>query len=92
MCEVAKKHGIVLVVPIYEEEISGLYYNTASVIDADGTRTQRYWDWSFPEEVPDARREEECAEELRALLIDAVPGLQGTIWRISAAPRRKARK
>lgn len=27
-----------------------------------------------------------------ALLIDAVPGLQGTIWRISAAPRRKARK
>ena len=27
-----------------------------------------------------------------ALLIDAVPGLQGTICRISAAPRRKARK
>lgn len=26
-----------------------------------------------------------------ALLIDAVPGLQGTIWRISAAPRRKVR-
>jgi tRNA(Ile)-lysidine synthase len=26
-----------------------------------------------------------------ALLIDAVPGLAGTIWRISAAPRRKAR-
>ncbi|TXH58921.1 MAG: asparagine synthase (glutamine-hydrolyzing), partial [Burkholderiaceae bacterium] len=42
------------------------------VVDADGTRTQRYWDWQFPEEVPAARREEECAEELRALLIDAV--------------------
>ena len=27
-----------------------------------------------------------------ALLIDAVPGLAGTIWRISAAPRRKPRK
>jgi len=27
-----------------------------------------------------------------ALLIDAVPGLEGTIWRISAAPRRKAGK
>ena len=27
-----------------------------------------------------------------ALLIDAVPGLEGTIWRISAAPRRKPRK
>ena len=45
MCEVAKKHGIVLVVPIYEEEISGLYYNTASVIDADG----KMWiiDWEY---------------------------------------------
>lgn len=42
MCEVAKKHGIVLVVPIYEEEISGLYYNTASVIDADGTYLGKY--------------------------------------------------
>ena len=27
-----------------------------------------------------------------ALLIDAVRGLEGTIWRISAAPRRKAAK
>ncbi|KTE20777.1 tRNA(Ile)-lysidine synthetase-like protein [Sphingopyxis sp. H050] len=27
-----------------------------------------------------------------ALLIDAVPGLEGTIWRISPAPRRKAAK
>ena len=27
-----------------------------------------------------------------ALLIDAVPGLAGTIWRISAAPRRKSGK
>ena len=27
-----------------------------------------------------------------ALLIDAVRGLKGTIWRISAAPRRKATK
>lgn len=42
------------------------------VVDADGTRTQRYWDWRFPEDVPAARGEEECAEELRALLIDAV--------------------
>jgi N-carbamoylputrescine amidase len=36
MCELAKKHNMVLVVPIYEEEQSGVYYNTASVIDADG--------------------------------------------------------
>ncbi len=36
MCEVAKRHNMVLVVPIYEEDMSGVYYNTASVIDADG--------------------------------------------------------
>jgi beta-ureidopropionase len=36
MCELAKKHNMVMVVPIYEEDMSGVYYNTASVIDADG--------------------------------------------------------
>lgn len=36
MQEVAKKHGIVLVIPMYEEEITGVYYNTAAVIEADG--------------------------------------------------------
>lgn len=36
MQEQAKKHGLVLVVPLYEEEITGLYYNTVAVIDADG--------------------------------------------------------
>ena len=28
----------------------------------------------------------------RSLTLDAVRGLEGTIWRISAAPRRKAAK
>src|ERR671911_1140501 len=36
MCDLAKKHRMVLVVPIYEENMSGVYYNPASVIDADG--------------------------------------------------------
>src|SRR5579862_1005819 len=35
-CEIAKKHQMVIVLPIYEEEITGVYYNTAAVIDADG--------------------------------------------------------
>ena len=30
MQEVAKAHGMVIVVPIYEEEITGVYYNTAA--------------------------------------------------------------
>ena len=37
MQEVAKKHEMVLVVPLYEMEQTGVYYNTAAVIDADGT-------------------------------------------------------
>ena len=37
MCELARQHQMVLVVPIYEEELPGVYYNTAAVIDADGT-------------------------------------------------------
>ncbi len=36
-------------------------------------RTRRYWDWSFPEPpLPKERTAEEYAEELRALLVDAV--------------------
>src|SRR5215204_7314158 len=37
MCEVARRTGMVLVVPLYEEEQPGVTYNTAAVIDADGT-------------------------------------------------------
>ncbi len=40
--EVAKKHSMVIVLPIYEEEITGVYYNTAAVIDADGTYLGKY--------------------------------------------------
>lgn len=42
MQEQAKKFGMVIVVPIYEEEITGVYYNTAAVIDADGTYLGKY--------------------------------------------------
>src|ERR671934_89546 len=40
--EVAKEHGMVIIVPIYEEEITGIYYNTAAVIDADGKYLGKY--------------------------------------------------
>ncbi|NIA67703.1 acyltransferase [Pelagibius litoralis] len=38
----AKKHSMVIVVPIYEEDITGVYYNTAAVIDADGKYLGKY--------------------------------------------------
>jgi beta-ureidopropionase len=42
MCELAKKHHMVLIVPIYEVDVEGIYYNTAAVIDADGTYLGKY--------------------------------------------------
>jgi len=42
MQELAKKHQMVIVVPIYEEHITGVYYNAAAVIDADGTYLGKY--------------------------------------------------
>ena len=37
-----KKHQMVMVVPVYEREQAGVYYNTAAVIDADGTYLGKY--------------------------------------------------
>ena len=42
MQELARKHQMVLVVPMYEEEMTGVYYNSAAVIDADGTYLGKY--------------------------------------------------
>jgi len=42
MQELARKHQIVLIVPVYEESIPGVYYNTAAVIDADGKYLGKY--------------------------------------------------
>jgi beta-ureidopropionase len=42
MQEYAKKYNMVIVVPIYEEDMTGVYYNTAAVIDADGTYLGKY--------------------------------------------------
>src|ERR1051326_5952003 len=33
MQDVARQNKMVLIVPMYEEEITGMYYNTAAVID-----------------------------------------------------------
>ncbi len=42
MQELAARHEMVLVVPLYEEDMTGVYYNTAAVIDADGTYLGKY--------------------------------------------------
>ncbi len=40
--ELAEKYGMVLVLPMYEEEQPGIMYNTAAVIDADGSYLGKY--------------------------------------------------
>jgi N-carbamoylputrescine amidase len=42
MQDLAKETGMVLVVPIFEMEQEGFYYNTAAVIDSDGTYLGKY--------------------------------------------------
>ncbi len=49
MQEVAKKHSMVLVLPLYEEDAPGIYYNTAAVIDADGTLLGKYRKTHIPQ-------------------------------------------
>lgn len=52
MQDIAKQHGMVLIVPIYEEEQTGVYYNTAAVIDADGKYLGKYRKTHIPHVAP----------------------------------------
>ncbi|MEE1823728.1 acyltransferase [Streptomyces sp. BE20] len=49
MAELARELGLVLVVPVYEEEQPGVYYNTAAVIDADGSYLGKYRKHHIPQ-------------------------------------------
>ena len=50
--EYAKNHNMVIVVPVYEEHMTGVYYNTAAVIDADGTFLGKYRKTHSPQVDP----------------------------------------
>ncbi len=52
MQDVAREYGMVLVVPVYEEEITGVYYNTCAVIDADGSYLGKYRKSHIPHLFP----------------------------------------
>jgi N-carbamoylputrescine amidase len=52
MIEQAKKYSMVMIVPIYEEEITGIYYNAAAVIDADGRYLGKYRKSHIPHTLP----------------------------------------
>jgi N-carbamoylputrescine amidase len=42
MSEYARKYNMVIIVPVYEVEQAGVYYNTAAVIDSDGSYLGKY--------------------------------------------------
>ena len=42
LAKYAKKYNMAMVVPVYEREMAGVYYNTAAVIDADGEYLGKY--------------------------------------------------
>ncbi len=52
MQDVARKHSIALIVPVYEIEQEGIYYNTAAVIAPDGSYLGKYRKTHIPHVAP----------------------------------------
>jgi len=52
MQDVARKHKVAIVVPVYEVEQQGVYYNTAAVIHNDGTYLGKYRKTHIPHVAP----------------------------------------
>lgn len=52
MQEYAKKYEMAMIVPVYEEEMAGVFYNAAAVIDADGTYLGKYRKHHIPQVDP----------------------------------------
>jgi len=49
MQEFARKYTMVIVAPVYEEAMTGVYYNAAAVLDADGSYLGKYRKTHIPQ-------------------------------------------
>ncbi len=49
-CRIAKKYGVVIITSLFEKRASGLYHNTAAVIDADGSLMGIYRKMHIPDD------------------------------------------
>lgn len=47
---IAREHGVVLILPLFEKRTAGLYHNTAAVIDADGSLSGIYRKSHIPDD------------------------------------------
>jgi beta-ureidopropionase len=52
MQKIAAKNQMAIVVPVYEEQMAGMYFNTAAVIDADGSYLGKYRKHHIPHVHP----------------------------------------
>jgi beta-ureidopropionase len=52
MQQLAKRYQMAIVVPLYEEDGPGIYYNTAAVVDADGSYLGKYRKHHIPHVAP----------------------------------------
>ena len=50
MSELARKHGVVIIVPVFERRAPGLYHNSAVIIDADGKTAGLYRKMHIPDD------------------------------------------
>ena len=49
LAPIAARYGMVMVIPIYEREQAGVYYNTAAIVDADGSYLGKYRKTHIPQ-------------------------------------------
>ncbi len=49
LAPIARQYDMVMIVPVYEREQAGVYYNTAAVIDADGSYLGKYRKTHIPQ-------------------------------------------
>ncbi len=49
-CKLAKKHKVVIIASLFEKRASGLYHNTAAIIDADGSLMGIYRKMHIPDD------------------------------------------
>ncbi|NQS98522.1 MAG: acyltransferase [candidate division Zixibacteria bacterium] len=52
MMETAREYGMVIIAPVMEEAVAGIFYNTAAVIDADGIFLGKYRKHHLPHLYP----------------------------------------
>jgi N-carbamoylputrescine amidase len=50
LCQVAKELGVVIIASLFEKRATGLYHNTAAIIDADGTLLGIYRKMHIPDD------------------------------------------